>query len=226
MTRMVAGSVAYLDFLLGKVHRAHQEERRRMARELHDRLAHAIGVALHHMELYRAYADRTPEAAADELEQASRVTREALKITAQLSGELRESADGGLCAALAAYVTTNAPPGIRVTWACTGDDTVVPAEISEELYVVLREAVRNALVHSGTPELRVRLDFSTAGVRAAVCDTGHGFDVERVLRERTCSGLTSMRERIELVGGVLTLTSLCGAGTTVDVRVSLARSST
>jgi PAS domain S-box-containing protein len=113
-----------------------------------------------------------------------------------------------------------------------GDEAAVPPPVREQAYLVVREAVRNAVAHSGCERIGVSLEVDTAELRGRVEDDGSGFDPhvdsdgERNDREDSNSaarlGLTSMRERAELLGGLLALHSEPGLGTTVEVRVPLA----
>jgi signal transduction histidine kinase len=100
-----------------------------------------------------------------------------------------------------------------------GELSRVPAEVSDELYMVLREAVRNALLHAGARSLRVRLASDGLELRAEVVDDGIGFDP----KTGAGVGVASMGERVQLLGGRLTVTSAPGLGTGVQARLPLPR---
>ena len=87
----------------------------------------------------------------------------------------------------------------------------------------LREAIRNALVHSGTARLDVTVEISESRLHARVFDTGRGFSVEEATKAGEGIGLSSMRERAQLLGGALRLSSRLGHGTTVDISIPLGR---
>ncbi len=194
-----------------------QEERRRIARELHDRSAHAVRVALQDLELHEVYAPTDPAAAAAKLDAAKDALREALYTIRRLCGELRaEVGADGLAATLRRYLETQVPPGVRTQLSVSGAVDLLPRAAEEELYLALREAIRNAVQHSGLTELRVELEASGAGVSARVRDNGTGFVPAAVVSSAGCIGVTSMRERAELLGGALSLASEPGAGAVVE----------
>jgi signal transduction histidine kinase len=95
--------------------------------------------------------------------------------------------------------------------------------VCEEVYFTLREAVHNALVHSGTTRLDVTVGISESQLHARVSDTGRGFSVEEETYARKGLGLSSMRERVQLLGGELRLSSVPGHGTTVDISIPIGR---
>ncbi|MEV7094832.1 sensor histidine kinase [Amycolatopsis sp. NPDC051045] len=221
MHRVGIGAVAYAGFLLGKVNHSHRDERRRIGRELHDRAAHSVGVALQDLELYDVYSGTDPQRARSRIGTARTALREALDSIRELARDLRESAVeiGGLAKALDDYVATRVPDGIRTTVSVTGDEHL-PDEVCEELYLVLREAVRNVVLHSGAHTLEVTVEVADAQVRATVRDDGRGFDLAAALAARSGVGLSSMRERLELLGGTFTITAVPDAGTTISIVVT------
>jgi signal transduction histidine kinase len=218
--RIGLGAVSYASFLRKKVTSSHQDERRWIARELHDHAAHAVGVALQDLDLHDFYLDRDEHRAKEQLVSARGVLHDALDAVRQVAGELRESTveAGGLERALADYLSARTPAGVTTAVSVTGDGEL-PVDVCEELYVVLREAVRNALLHArpGSIEVTVVVD---GGVLATVRDDGRGFDVPGALAKPSGFGLLSMRERVELLDGTMTITSAPGEGTTLVVAIS------
>ena len=228
MVRVVQAAVPYVNFLLGKLYGSHREERERIARELHDRAAHAVGVGLQDLELYAIYLTRDPDRAREKMAEAEDALREALQTIRELSAELRASVGPrGLEAALRRYLQANVPPEVEVSFTARGDTTRLPREVSEELYLVVREAVRNALVHGHASAVHVDLELTDSELQAVVGDNGKGFDVDEALRALDSEGattpagigVTSMRERVDLLGGTLHVSSALGVGTTVEVRL-------
>jgi signal transduction histidine kinase len=219
MRRVGLGALAYANYLLMKMSGSHRDERHRIARELHDGAAHAIGVALQNLELHRIYADRDPELARSKMALADEVLREALASIRHTAQGLHDTTAecGNLENALRDYLSTHVPAGIDATASVTGDITGVRDEVCEELYIVLREAVRNAVLHSGARSIRVSVNIDEDRVRATVRDDGDGFEVARTLDSPSGIGLLSMRERVDLLAGELTVTSADGQGTTVTI---------
>jgi signal transduction histidine kinase len=98
--------------------------------------------------------------------------------------------------------------------------TALPTEGSLSLFRVLQEALRNATKHSGVKRFEVRLGGSTGEIQLTISDLGTGFDTETAMKG-TGLGLTSMRERLRLVGGELSIISQPKGGTTIHARVPL-----
>jgi signal transduction histidine kinase len=232
MARVVQAAVPYVNFLLSKLYSSHREERERIARELHDRAAHAIGVGLQNLELYEIYCGRETGRAVQKFQAAEDALHEALQTIRQLSAELRGSACvQGLEPALRRYLQLNVPADVEVRFSAEGDTSMFMDEVCEELYLVLREAVRNAVLHGKAGTLSVDMTVTDAALRATVSDDGIGFDVagtlHRAADEENTSpvgvGLISMRERLALLGGTVTISSEIGVGTTVEARLPLSR---
>ena len=101
------------------------------------------------------------------------------------------------------------------------DSSRIPAPVASVLYRVAQEALRNAARHADARnvELRVRHDATSASLE--VTDDGRGFDVQRAEERRPGMGLFSMRERVSLVNGTLTVASTPGRGTRVVATIPL-----
>lgn len=221
MDRVAIASLAYVGFLMEKLQASRQEECRRIARELHDRVGHGMGLALQHLDLHRLYAEQDPVRAGTKLDAAVASLGEALRTVQQLSAELRRSvAADGIERSLRAYLRANVPSTVRATLRVSGDAKLLPSDVTEELYLILREAVRNALRHAAPSRIDIDLTVTDDAVRARVADDGRGFRVGSLAAAQG-GGLPSMRERAELLRGRLDLTSTPGEGTSVDVLVPL-----
>ena len=96
----------------------------------------------------------------------------------------------------------------------------VPLEIGVSLFRVLQEALQNAIKHSGVKRFEVQLREFSGEIHLIVSDSGRGFDVEAALQGKGL-GLTSMTERVRLVGGTVAIESKPLGGTTIHVRVPL-----
>jgi PAS domain S-box-containing protein len=209
--------------------RAEAAERERISRELHDRVAHSMGVAHQSLELHTALAEVAPDRAAEKLELAKETTRRALDQTRSLAAELKrmqeeeEELKDGLRAAFESLLVTSVPYGVSVDLSFFGDESLVPNAVGVQVYLVIREAVRNAVRHSGCERIGIPLRVEEDEVVGVVEDNGEGFDPEAVgkISPSWGVGLRSMAERAEMLGGELRVSSTPGAGTRVEVRVPL-----
>jgi PAS domain S-box-containing protein len=200
--------------------RAEVEERKRISRELHDRVAHAMGVVHQSLELHEALKHSDPETARAKMNLARQTTKEAMNLTRNLSQELRsvESKDG-FSAALSSLLETAVPPGLECHLSVEGDEALVPPHVREQLFVILREGVRNAVSHSMASRLDVGVCIYSEKVVGYVEDDGRGFAEED--GGYAGGGVQSIRERAELVGGTLELSSALGVGTSIKTVIPL-----
>ena len=122
----------------------------------------------------------------------------------------------GLAKALDKVSETTVPPGVRHEFSVTGDDSAAPLHVRNQFCLIMREAMRNAVTHSGAGLIEATLTITPEGVSGAVEDDGAGFDGSQ---NGHGNGLRSMKERAEIVGGTLKLRSAPGEGTRVRVFV-------
>jgi PAS domain S-box-containing protein len=199
--------------------RAQAEERRRLSRELHDRVAHDMALVHQSLELHAALKESDPERAETKMELAKAAAKEALHSTRNLSMELREpEVRHGLRAALSDLLRDVAPPAVDSRILVEGDEDPVPTDLRNQLFVILREAVRNAVRHSGCANIVVGLSISPESVVGFVEDDGRGFDAAE---SRWGGGIRSMRERAALAGAKLDISPAPSRGTKVMVSVPL-----
>jgi signal transduction histidine kinase len=199
------------------------EERRRIGRELHDRVAHSIAVVHQSLELYEVLKRSDPAQAGVKLEVARRMAKSALELTRDLSSTLRDpELQEGLGAALSDLLRTTVSPEMRHELSVEGDESLIPPHVSSQLFSILREAIRNAADHSGGRRITVEVDVTAERVLGRVEDDGRGFDVEQA-RSAGSSGLRAMEERASIVGGALGVASTPDGGTRVKLSVPLTR---
>lgn len=221
--QLVTAADGYTGYLLDRLHRSHMDERRRVARDLHDLIAHSVAVVLQNLELAVLNRDRDQDRARVKLDTALDHLRETLDMLRAVSRSLRQSvAAAGLAAALRSYLR-DASFGRATDIRVTGDESAVPSAVQGELFLVLREALRNAHVHGAPSTVRVSVDIRTDEVRAEVRDDGRGFGSEAERDHALGTGMVSMRERVALLGGVIDVHSTPSEGTTVTVQVPLTR---
>jgi signal transduction histidine kinase len=225
LARLVAEQMERERHLLGKAkERVRAHERRTIARELHDRVAHTMGVVHQSLLLYEAYRERDPEAAEQKMELAKRMTAEAMKDTRDLSEALRVSEGAGeelaLEEALSELLSESVPSGMIHEVSVAGDEGSVRPEVREQLFLVLREAVRNAVSHSGASKVSVKVRTDREGIVGVVEDDGRGFERKPSARSEA-GGLAYMAERASLMGGTCSIESAPGEGTRVQTSFPL-----
>lgn len=183
------------------------EERQRLARDLHDSVKQQIFAASMQVAAARALASTDPEKTAARLGEAELMIGQAQKELNALIRELRPAAlgDKGLLAALrelcAEWSRANGIP----TEVRGQGERATPLEVEQALFRVAQEALANVARHSDATAVDVRMRWEGDEITLEIADNGRGFDVD----ERTGAGhgLRNMRERIEALGGTLTLTS-------------------
>ncbi len=206
---------------------AETAERERISRELHDRVAHSMGVVYQSLQLHNALAENAPERAREKLTVAEETAKSALDQTRNLAIELRrsvaEETEEGLAKALWTLLETSAPDDVLTEFSFSGDESLVPRDVGAQVYLIMREAIRNALRHSGCEGVTATLEIQPGELVGTVTDDGNGFDPEAASGDgqRAGIGLRSMRERAEMVNGELNLTSRPGFGTTIEIRVPM-----
>jgi two-component system sensor histidine kinase UhpB len=213
-----------LRHLAGQILRAQEEERRRIARELHDEAAQSMTSLLVRLRLLEQA--RTPDVAQQRVQELRELTTRALDDVRRIAVELRPSVldDLGLVDALHAHIDgLNRTGAVRTTCTADGlDGARLPAEVELALYRVAQEALTNVRRHAGATQAKVRLTRAGGAVELLVEDDGAGFDPSRP-RAETGLGLAGMRERMALIGGSLAVRSAPGQGTKIIATANVQR---
>lgn len=215
---------------------AEDAERERISRELHDRVAHSMGVVHQSLQLYEVLEEKDPDRAWDRLHTAKEMARTALEQTRNLSAELRRSeTEKGLVPALRDLLEVAVPDGVRTELHASGEETLLSEQQRGQLYLILREAVRNAVRHSGGKNLKVGLRITPEEASGYVEDDGRGFGADNGgtnngntngasngdVGEQNGVGLQAIRERAALVGGWTQTYPAPEGGVGVEVRVPI-----
>jgi PAS domain S-box-containing protein len=199
--------------------RAEEDERRRIARELHDELGQALtALKINLQETIRGSDDR-----ASRLEDSVAIVDVALRQVRGMALDLRPAIldDLGLVAALNWYVERHAQrTGLQGRFIADPDDIHADPEIETACFRVAQEALTNVARHARATRFSVELLQYSGGLQLVVRDDGIGFDPEAALRTAsggTSLGLVGMRDRVELVGGRIAFVSEPTGGTEVQV---------
>jgi signal transduction histidine kinase len=126
----------------------------------------------------------------------------------------------GLVAAVRGHCREVLTQGVRVHFSETGVPGSVSPDVQLCLFRIVQEGLNNVVKHSGAPEARVTLTGTRDAVLVRIEDSGRGFD-QAASADRDGLGLGSMRERVRLVGGELTIRSRAGQGTSIEARAPL-----
>jgi two-component system sensor histidine kinase UhpB len=195
--------------------RAQEEERARVARDLHDEVNQSLTGLLLRLEAVR---EEAPPNLAAEVDETKALANRAMRELLALARQLRPTAldDLGLTAAIAGQVEQVARPGLEAELETEGDFSDLDDDVQLVVYRVAQEALTNAARHSDAGRIEVRLRRSGEGVALEVADDGRGFAFEQSERGL---GIGGMRERALLVGGELTIESRPGQGTSVRLEI-------
>jgi signal transduction histidine kinase len=204
---------------------AQEEERSRIARELHDDINQRIAILGWELQSWDPSLPE-PEPGAFSASVIDRLTTIGTDIQA-ISRRLHSSHLEYLGLETAAEVLCNdlrKQQQVAIDFTCDGVPRTLPKDISLCLYRVMQEALQNAIKHSGAQRLTVELRGDPGGIQLAVSDDGEGFDPQRIDKHHGL-GLISMRERMRMVHGEFSVRSEPGHGTTVTCTVPLAHES-
>lgn len=196
-------------------------ERNRMARELHDTLAHTLSALSVQLETVKAYWEVNPLTAQAMLDKSLEATRSGLQETRRALKSLRASPldDLGLSLALRRLAQSAAQrANLALDLALPTQMLSLSPDVEQCIYRVAQEAVANVTHHANAKNLKVHLSFNDQGISLLVRDDGTGFK-EPFNENANHFGLPGMRERAQLAGGKLTIDSQPGQGTTVRLTV-------
>ncbi|MBI2955418.1 MAG: HAMP domain-containing protein [Chloroflexi bacterium] len=213
--------------LLRKLITVQEEERRRIARELHDETSQALTA----LTVGLGTAANSTFANAEDIKRHIEALRplviETLDGVHRLIFDLRPSSldDLGLVAALQTYAQSRLEDiGIKVRFQVDGLEERLPPQLETALFRIVQEAMTNIAKHAEADQVTVSLKLRDGEVSASVEDDGRGFDVDRVFQAQGKErgfGLLGMSERVALLRGEMVLTSRPGRGTRIDVRLPL-----
>ncbi len=209
--------------LAGKLLTAQEEERRRLARELHDDLTQRLAVlAIEAGKLegqLESSGGGVPEKLRDMKEQMVKLAADVHTISRQLHPSILD--DLGLVSAIESECTSfSEREGIRVKYESKNVPAVLPKDVALCIYRIIQESLRNIAKHAQTREAHVTLTGNDGGIHLSIKDTGIGFHPAQG-RGKPGLGLASMEERVRLIQGDLSVQSRPGQGTVIEVRVPL-----
>lgn len=210
-----------------QVIKAQEEERKRIAREIHDGPAQAMANVVLRVEFCDKLLDFDPDKVRSELSSLKDMVRSTLQDVRKIIFDLRPMAldDLGLVPALKRYLADYKEKyHLVANFVSLGHERRIKPTVEVGLFRVIQEALNNVWKHARATEVVVRLELSEARATAVIKDNGRGFNLEQALQANTgreSLGLTSMRERIELLDGTMEIKTGSNQGTEVIVSVPL-----
>lgn len=204
--------------------RAQEEERRRVAREIHDGPAQVMANIAMRAEFILKLIDVEPEKVREELCGLQNLVKQSLQDVRKIIFDLRPMVldDLGLIPALQRYSADyHSQYGISVEFSVTGQSNRFSNAIEVALFRLVQEALTNVRKHARATEVFVKMDISADRVVLTIKDNGRGFNVKQTMadRKRGGYGLLGMKERVQLLKGDLKIDSVLGEGTVIRIEV-------
>jgi NarL family two-component system sensor histidine kinase LiaS len=219
--RMNQMALQVQDLLRMRQELATSEERNRLARDLHDSVKQQAFATTMTLGTAKTLREQAPEAAWEKVAEAEDLSYEVQQELANLIHELRpiELQGKGLAAALQEYSARwSRQAGVEARVTLDGEHSV-PPETEQALFRLAQEALANVAKHAEAKQVAITLVRTDGTITMSVADDGHGFDPESAAGKGL--GLHSMRERIEALGGALSVESTPGTGTRLVARLEL-----
>ena len=204
--------------------RAIAEERQRIARELHDVVAHSVSVMVVQAQAAKRTLARSPDQATAALDSIEDCGRSALDELRRVVGVLRRSEDVAetapqpTVADIDTLVSQVTEAGLCVEYQVEGDVRPLPPGIDLSAYRIVQEALTNALKHAGPARARVVVSYGERSLRLTVADDGRG---AAVAARPGGHGLIGMRERVSMFGGSINTGPRSGGGYEVTAELPL-----
>jgi len=202
---------------------AHEEERRSLARELHDDLSQrlaALAIQAGRME-QQAVNNHAPDAQACSIlkDRIIAISNDVHSLSRQLHPSILD--DLGLKRAVESQCARfSNREGVEVAFTAVDIPAALPKDVSLSIYRIIQEGLHNIAKHACARRVEVALQSTDGNLSLSIKDDGIGFDAAEV-RRKPGLGLSSMRERVRIIHGVLSITSEPEKGTTIRVRVPL-----
>jgi signal transduction histidine kinase len=205
---------------------AQEEERKKISRELHDVIAQTLTSINVQLTTLKNKSSLSTKGLERSIARTQRLVLHSVNIVHQFARELRPTVldDLGLVAALHTFMKQfGAQTGIRVHLSAFAAVKHVNSDIRTVLYRIAQEALNNVARHAQATQADVSIQKLNRTVIMTITDNGKGFQKENLLHanKRKRLGLLGMRERVEMVGGKLTVTSTPGNGTSLRAQVPL-----
>lgn len=220
-----------LQDLIGRLFMAQEEERRRVAYEVHDELAQVAASTHQHLQAFARYHRPQSPQAREALDQVTTLAHRTVSEARRIIANLRPTAldDFGLAAAIRLKVEDLQDEGWEITYQESLGSVRLPSVIETALFRVTQEALTNVRKHAQTTQVRVSLEDQGRAIHLEIQDWGRGFDIDALSVDTGAGeriGLVGMQERISVLGGICRVNSQPGIGTRVIVEIPTPRRAT
>jgi signal transduction histidine kinase len=207
------------DYATTREHLIASQERNRLAREMHDTLAHALAAVMVQLEAVKVIWDTQPDRAKQLIDESAETIRGGLQATRRalqaLRAETLESI-GFIESIHELAATIRARYGISVSIDTSGALTWLTSEQEHIIYRIIQESVLNSATHAQAQHIHILLNVQDDTLKVSVCDDGVGFE-PGTRNPHEHFGLQGMRERAEIIGAELDIVSKIGQGTMIHV---------
>lgn len=220
-------SVQQKQFIGGRIILAQEEERKRVAREIHDGPAQTMANVVLRAEICEKLLQTNRPAVVEELKNLKLTVKDSLREVRRIIFNLRPMTldDLGLIPTLKRFLEElKEREGFAVKFEFHGEDKRLNNTYEVALFRLVQEAVNNAKKYARANQVAVRVDLTPSRIIVKISDDGQGFDLEKIRLETTGKesfGLLSMKERIELLSGDLQIETAPGKGTVIKVSLPL-----
>ena len=209
-----------------KIIKAQEEERKRVAREIHDGPAQLMANLVIKTELCEKLVDRNPDQVKVELNSLKELARISLKDVRKIIYDLRPMSldDLGLIPTVQRFISNYMDEtGQNVELHVFGEAVALAPIVELASFRIIQEALNNVKKHSGANNVHVKLEFTKTSIKLVVSDNGKGFDKGTVKSQDIDGGygLLSMKERVDLLNGRLDVISMPGKGTKIFASIPL-----
>ncbi len=224
--REVLAKRRVMDHLMARVNTAHEEERARIARELHDSVAQSLLKIIYAAGFALDFIKEDPRLAVEEIEEVQQRAKDCLRELREIMANLRPTSLDilGLKETIMRYAEQfEEEYAISTVVDLKGLESIPPAA-ELPIFRILQEELTNVRKHSNAGTVRIKTEASGGDLILTVEDDGVGFDPETLEEEQERGerlGLIAMRERAELLGGQLNINSIPGMGTRITVRIPM-----
>ncbi|MFC1919302.1 PAS domain S-box protein [Chloroflexota bacterium] len=212
-------------FYARQIARAQEEERKRIARELHDETIQALVIASRELDNLSSECDQLYDEDKGKLEKVREQINDVMEDVRRTSQDLRPATldQLGLLSALESFISDiKERAGIAIQLDTSGTERRLSQEGELTLFRIAQEALTNVWRHSQATSVIVQLDFHNSKIRLSVSDNGVGFELPNTTSDLVKVGrlgLTGMEERAQLLMGTLIIDTCLGKGTTVCAEI-------